>query len=91
MKTADYLASNLLSRRNIIAIIFLLSSITFYILGVAEPLMTTKYKVVGLTFKTQEVTLFDSIRMFLEPPDLLVSNKCGKGTVTYQKSIFLTE
>lgn len=61
------------SVRNIIAALFLIGSIVFYVLGVTHPLMSTKYQVIGIRLKSQEVTLFDSIRMFWESKDYFVA------------------
>jgi uncharacterized paraquat-inducible protein A len=61
------------SGRNIIAALFLIGSIVFFVLGVTHPLMSTKYQVIGIRLKSQEVTLFDSIRLFWESKDYFVS------------------
>lgn len=59
--------------RNIITIVILVISITCYIFGLIEPLMSTKYQVLSIRIKSQEVTLFDSIRMFWDSGEYLIS------------------
>ena len=62
-----------LQTREYVALAFLAASITFYILGLCYPLMSTKYQVLGFQIRSQEVTLFDSVRMFWESSDYLIS------------------
>jgi len=64
---------NRFSKRTIFAGIVLLISVACYILGIIEPLMSTKYQVLHIKLKSQEVTLFDSIRMFWESKEYLIS------------------
>ena len=64
---------NFFSGRNLLATLFLIGSIVFYILGVTHPLMSTKYQVIGIRLKSQEVTLFDSIRLFWDSKDYFVA------------------
>ena len=52
---------------------FLLASIVLYILGLSYPLMSTKYQVMGFQIRSQEVTLFDSVRMFWQSSDYLIA------------------
>ena len=80
MKTVRFLyicgamAKVRLSYRQIAAAVFLVASVTFYILGLIYPLMSTKYEVFGVPLKSQEVTLFDSVRMFWESGEYLVAS-----------------
>ena len=62
-----------LQTREYIALAFLVASITLYILGLCYPLMSTKYQVLGFNIRSQEVTLFDSVRMFWESSDYLIA------------------
>lgn len=64
---------NFFSGRNLVATLFLIGSIVFYIFGVTHPLMSTKYQVIGIRLKSQEVTLFDSIRLFWDSKDYFVA------------------
>ena len=57
----------------LVALAFLAASVTFYILGLCYPLMSTKYQVLGFQIRSQEVTLFDSVRMFWESSDYLIA------------------
>ena len=63
-----------LTKRNLLAAGFLAVSVTFYVLGLCYPLMSTKYQVMGIQLKHQEVTLFDSVRMFWESSEYLVAS-----------------
>ena len=63
-----------LTTRNLVAAGFLAVSVTFYVLGLCYPLMSTKYQVFGFPLKHQEVTLFDSVRMFWESSEYLVAS-----------------
>ena len=49
-------------------------SVAFYVLGLVYPLMSTKYQVLGFQLKHQEVTLFDSVRMFWESREFLIAS-----------------
>ena len=49
-------------------------SVAFYVLGLCYPLMSTKYQVLGFQIRSQEVTLFDSVRMFWQDGDYLISS-----------------
>ena len=60
--------------RKILSAIILTASVVFYILGLCYPLMTTSYQVWGFSLRTQEVTLFDSVRMFWEDGDYLIAS-----------------
>lgn len=51
----------------------LVVSVTFYALGLIYPLMSTKYQVFGLSLKYQEVTLFDSVRLFWVDKEYLIA------------------
>ena len=62
-----------LQTREYVALAFLAASVTFYILGLCYPLMSTKYQVLGFQIRSQEVTLFDSVRMFWESSDYLIA------------------
>lgn len=57
----------------IVKIFLLAASIACYVLGVAYPIMSTKYQVVGLILKSQEINLLDSIAMFFESGDYLLA------------------
>ncbi|MBR5018483.1 MAG: paraquat-inducible protein A [Bacteroidales bacterium] len=63
-----------LTTRNLVATGFLVASIVFYVLGLIYPLMSTKYQVWGIQLKHQEVTLFDSVRMFWDSCEYLVAS-----------------
>ena len=58
----------------ILSVIVLTASAVFYILGLCYPLMSTSYQVWGFSLRTQEVTLFDSVRMFWEDGDYLIAS-----------------
>ena len=60
--------------RNLVAAGFLTVSVVFYVLGLWYPLMSTKYQVWGIQLKYQEVTLFDSVRMFWDSSEYLVAS-----------------
>lgn len=60
--------------RKILSVIVLTASAVFYILGLCYPLMSTSYQVWGFSLRTQEVTLFDSVRMFWEDGDYLIAS-----------------
>ena len=53
--------------------LILLISIVFFVLGLIYPLLSTKQQVLGIVLKYKEVRLFDSIRMFYESNDYLLS------------------
>ena len=59
--------------REYVAAAFLLASIVLYILGLSYPLMSTKSQVMGFQIRSQEVTLFDSVRMFWQSSDYLIA------------------
>ena len=63
-----------LTTRNLVATGLLAVSIAFYVLGLTYPLMSTKYQVWGIQLKHQEVTLFDSVRMFWDSGEYLVAS-----------------
>ena len=63
-----------LTTRNLVATGLLVVSIAFYVLGLTYPLMSTKYQVWGIQLKHQEVTLFDSVRMFWDSSEYLVAS-----------------
>ena len=63
-----------LTPRMLVAAALLVVSVTFYVLGLVYPLMSTKYQVLGIQLKHQEVTLFDSVRMFWESSEYLVAS-----------------
>ena len=60
--------------RKILSVIILTASAVFYILGLCYPLMSTSYQVWGFSLRTQEVTLFDSVRMFWGDSDYLIAS-----------------
>lgn len=53
--------------------LLLLTSITFFVLGLIYPLLSTKQQVLGIVLKYKEVRLFDSIRMFYKSSDYLLA------------------
>ena len=63
-----------LTPRMLAAAALLVVSVTFYVLGLVYPLMSTKYQVLGIQLRHQEVTLFDSVRMFWESSEYLVAS-----------------
>lgn len=63
-----------LTPRTLAAAALLVVSVTFYVLGLVYPLMSTKYQVLGIQLRHQEVTLFDSVRMFWESSEYLVAS-----------------
>ena len=67
------LSSRSFSRTEILTAVFLLLSITFYILGLTYPLMTTRYQVLNIPLKSQQVTLFDSVKLFWKSGEYLIS------------------
>lgn len=67
----DYKPFN--KKKNIFAAIMLLLSVTLYVLGIIEPLMTTKYQIIGIKLKSQDVTLFDSIKLFWDSSEYLIA------------------
>lgn len=60
--------------RNIVAAIFWIASVVFYILGLVYPLMSTQYQVLNIPLKSQQVTLFDSVRMFWNDNEYLIAS-----------------
>ena len=60
--------------RNIVAAIFWIASVVFYILGRVYPLMSTQYQVLNIPLKSQQVTLFDSVRMFWNDNEYLIAS-----------------
>jgi uncharacterized paraquat-inducible protein A len=62
------------TKRNVVATAFLAISVVCYVLGLIYPLMSTKYQVLGVQLKHQEVTLFDSVRMFWDSSEYLVAS-----------------
>ena len=63
-----------LTKRNVVATAFLAISVVCYVFGLIYPLMSTKYQVLGVQLKHQEVTLFDSVRMFWDSSEYLVAS-----------------
>ena len=57
----------------ITTVVVLIASIVCYIFGLIEPLMTTKYQILNIRLKSQDVTLFDSVRMFWQSEEYLIS------------------
>jgi paraquat-inducible protein A len=53
--------------------LMLLISITFFVLGLTYPILSTKQQVLGIVLKYNEVRLFDSIKMFYESNDYLLA------------------
>jgi uncharacterized paraquat-inducible protein A len=54
-------------------IISLALSIIFFILGLVYPILSTKQSLFGIGLKFQEVRLFDSVKMFFNSGDYLLS------------------
>jgi len=48
-------------------------SILFFVLGLVYPILSTKQSLFGIGLKFQEVRLFDSVKMFFESGDYLLS------------------
>ncbi len=57
----------------ILKALLLIGSIIFYILGMVYPIMATKYKLVGISLKSSEVNLLDSVVIFYESGDFLIA------------------
>jgi uncharacterized paraquat-inducible protein A len=60
--------------RNVIAAVFWIASVTFYILGLIYPLMSTQYQLLNIPLRSQQVTLFDSVRMFWNDSEYLIAS-----------------
>lgn len=60
-------------KKNLIIFFVLAASITFFILGLASPILSTKKQVLGLVLKYQEIRLFDTVKMFYESREFLLS------------------
>lgn len=60
--------------RNVVAAVFWIASVLFYILGLVYPLMSTQYQVLNIPLKSQQVTLFDSVRMFWNDNEYLIAS-----------------
>lgn len=58
---------------NLIALIFLVISIVCYVIGVIEPLMVTKYQILNIRLRSDEVTLFDSVVLFWKGKEYFIS------------------
>ena len=56
----------------VIAIVFLFS-VTFFILGVVTPILSTKIQVWGMNFNNKDVNLIDSVALFYESRDYLLA------------------
>ncbi|MBO4537132.1 MAG: paraquat-inducible protein A [Bacteroidales bacterium] len=67
-------ASRFWQTRNVIAAVFWIASVVFYILGLVYPLMSTQYQVLNIPLKSQQVTLFDSVRMFWNDNEYLIAS-----------------
>ena len=65
---------NLREPRNLAAALFWIASVVFYILGLIYPLMSTQYQVLNIPLKSQQVTLFDSVRMFWGDSEYLIAS-----------------
>ena len=61
----------------------LIASITFFVLGLSYPILSTKKQVLGIVLNYQEVKLFDSVKMFYESNDYLL------GTIIFLFTIAL--
>lgn len=62
-----------MGKLKVIQILLLMGSIIFYVLGIVYPIMATKYSLIGISLKTQEVNLLDSVRIFYESGDFLIA------------------
>lgn len=60
--------------RNIAALVLLIASVTFYVLGLTHPLMSTKYQVLNIRLRSEEVSLFDSVSMFWQNSEYLIAS-----------------
>jgi len=60
-------------RNKYLALLFLLASIIFFILGLVYPILVTKNQILGIVLKYQEVKLFDSVKMFYESNNYLLA------------------
>lgn len=65
---------NLRQPRNLAAALFWIASVVFYILGLIYPLMSTRYQVLNIPLKSQQVTLFDSVQMFWGDKEYLIAS-----------------
>ena len=54
-------------------ILLLVASVTFFILGLSFPILSTKKQVLGLVLKYQEIRLFDTVKLFYESRDYLLA------------------
>jgi len=57
-----------------IAYLLLVTSLTFFILGLYYPIIATKHQVLGFTLQYKELRLIDSVKMFYESSDFLLAN-----------------
>lgn len=57
----------------LICTIVLSTAILFFILGISYPILSTKQEILRIVLKSQEVKLFDSVRMFYESGDYLLA------------------
>ncbi len=60
-------------KSNIIILLVLAASITFFILGLTYPILSTKKQILGLVLKYQEIKLFDSVKMFYDSREFLLA------------------
>lgn len=54
-------------------LLLLLVSVSFFILGLSYPIMSTKKQVLGIVLDYQEIKLFDSVKMFYESKEYLLA------------------
>ena len=59
---------------HVIAAVFWTASVVFYILGLIYPLMSTQYQLLNIPLRSQQVTLFDSVRMFWNDNEYLIAS-----------------
>ena len=55
-------------------LLLLLVSVTFFILGLSYPILSTRKQVLGLVLQYQEIRLFDSVKMFFESREYLLAS-----------------
>lgn len=59
--------------KRLIEVIFLILSITFFVLGVIFPLLSTKHQIMGIVLDYHKINLFDSIMIFFNNKEYLLA------------------
>jgi uncharacterized paraquat-inducible protein A len=62
-----------MTNKKIIGTIALLFSITFFVLGLCFPLLSTKQQILGIVLDYKEMNLFDSIVLFVQDKEFLLA------------------